>query len=361
MVDYEHDIELRGVTKRFGSTIAVENLSLRVRKGEFVSLLGPSGCGKTTTLRMIAGFEVPSEGEIFVVGQDMKGVEPYERPVNTVFQNYALFPHLTVEQNVGFGPKRRKLPRKEIKEIVDKNLDLVSLQGFNKRYPHQLSGGQQQRVALARALANNPRLLLLDEPLGSLDLKLRKQMQIELKRLQEQLKISFVYVTHDQEEALIMSDRIVVMDLGKAIQIGSGDEIYEDPRSKFVADFIGETNLLKCKVTGIQEDISLDFEGIAISVRPPSEEARDLPEEVFLSIRPEKILISREPMGKKNSIVGKVKDKVYIGTNINFYIELPNGNTVFIKSPNQNPMNQIGRGENIHAGWDITDGTVLLE
>ncbi len=360
-MEYEYDIELRGVTKRFGSTVAVENLSLKIRKGEFVSLLGPSGCGKTTILRMIAGFETPTEGEIFVVGQNMKGVEPYERSVNTVFQNYALFPHMTVEQNIAFGPKRKKLPKNEIKEIVNRNLALVSLDGFHRRLPHQLSGGQQQRVALARALANNPKLLLLDEPLGSLDLKLRKQMQIELKRLQTQLKISFVYVTHDQEEALIMSDRIVVMDSGKAMRIGRGEEIYEDPRSKFVADFIGETNLLKCRAKSVQENISLDFEGMAIFVRPFSNEEKDLPEEVFLSIRPEKILISREPPEKKNAFLGKVKEKAYIGTNINFYIELPNGKIVFVKSPNQSPMNQIGRGEKVYIGWDVSDGKILLE
>lgn len=359
--EYEYDIELRSVTKRFGSTIAVNNISLKVRRGEFVSLLGPSGCGKTTTLRMIAGFEQPTEGEIFVVGQNMEGIEPYERPVNTVFQNYALFPHLTVEENVAFGPKRKKLPKEKIKEIAEKYLNLVNLEGFNKRYPRQLSGGQQQRVALARALANDPKLLLLDEPLGSLDLKLRKQMQIELKRLQEQLKISFVYVTHDQEEALIMSDRIVVMNSGRAIQIGSGDEIYENPRSKFVADFIGETNLLKCLVTGIKENIFLDFEAIVITASLASEEDSNPVGDVFLSIRPEKILISREPIRKENSFLGRIKDKVYIGANINFYVELPNGSVIFIKSPNQSTINQISEGENVYIGWDVTDGKILME
>lgn len=358
--EYENDIELRNVTKRFGSTIAVSNISLKVRRGEFVSLLGPSGCGKTTTLRMIAGFEQPTEGEIFVVEQNMEGVEPYERPVNTVFQNYALFPHLTIEENVAFGPKRKKLAKENIKEIVDKYLTLVNLEGFNKRYPRQLSGGQQQRVALARALANDPKLLLLDEPLGSLDLKLRKQMQIELKRMQEQLKISFVYVTHDQEEALIMSDRIVVMNSGRVIQIGNGDEIYENPRSRFVADFIGETNLLKCSVTGIKENVFLDFEGISITASLASEEIGRVGS-VFLSIRPEKILIAQGPIGKGNAFPCRVKDKVYVGANINFYVELANSGVIFVKSPNQSSISQISEGESVYIGWDASDGKVLLE
>lgn len=360
MQNYEYDIELRDVTKYFGSTIAVNNLCLKLKKGEFLSFLGPSGCGKTTTLRMIAGFESPTEGEIFIAGESMQGIEPYDRAVNTVFQSYALFPHLTVGENVAFGPKRRKLPKEKIKEIVDKNLELVSLGGFNKRYPRELSGGQQQRVALARALANNPKILLLDEPLGALDLKLRKQMQIELKRLQEQLKISFVYVTHDQEEALIMSDRILIMNEGNAVQIGSGDEIYENPKTKFVANFIGETNLLRCLVTEVKENVILDFEGIRI-IAPPTCEDITPTQEVFLSIRPEKIFISPESTRNKNSFMGTLKERVYTGTNIIFFVELPNKNVIFVRSPNVRSISQICEGKMVYVWWDESDGHILLE
>jgi ABC-type Fe3+/spermidine/putrescine transport system ATPase subunit len=239
------DVEIAGVTKRFGEVAAVDALDLEVHPGEFLSLLGPSGCGKTTTLRLIAGFERPDEGEIRIGGNDVAGLPPYKREVNTVFQSYALFPHLTVGDNVAYGLKQRGLGRKERRARALEMLELVRLTGFEGRKPKQLSGGQQQRVALARALVMQPRVLLLDEPLGALDLKVRKQLQIELKRIQEEIGITFVYVTHDQEEALAMSDRVAVMHSGRIEQLGAPREIYDRPATRFVADFIGETNFIR--------------------------------------------------------------------------------------------------------------------
>ncbi|MDH5606529.1 MAG: spermidine/putrescine ABC transporter ATP-binding protein, partial [Anaerolineae bacterium] len=245
-------VELRGVGKKYGDVIAVNNVSVEIKDGEFFSLLGPSGCGKTTSLRLIAGLETLDSGEILLHGNKMKNIPPFERPVNTVFQNYALFPHLTVERNVAFGLEMRKVPKAEIKSRVAEALQMVRMAEMGSRRPNQLSGGQQQRIALARALVNRPEVLLLDEPLGALDLKLRKAMQLELKQLQEHVGITFIYVTHDQEEALAMSDRIAVMNKGKILQIGSPEDIYERPQSRFVADFTGETNFLEGKIAGIK-------------------------------------------------------------------------------------------------------------
>ena len=247
MADYA--VELRNVWKRFPGpageeVVAVKDVSLQIKDGEFFALLGPSGCGKTTSLRMIAGFELPTEGEIFIHGKPMGRTPPYQRPVNTVFQSYALFPHMTIGENVAFGLEMKKVDKREIQRRVGAALDMVRLSGYERRKPKQLSGGQQQRVALARALINRPEVLLLDEPLGALDLKLRKEMQLELAKLQREVGITFVFVTHDQEEALTMSDRIAVMSQGVALQVGDADDIYEHPNCRFVADFIGETNFL---------------------------------------------------------------------------------------------------------------------
>ncbi len=239
------DVELAGVTKRYGAVAAVDAIDLEVHPGEFLSLLGPSGCGKTTTLRLIAGFERPDEGEVRIGGRDVSRVPPYKRDVNTVFQSYALFPHLSVQENVAYGLKQRGLGRQERRARATEMLELVRLTGFGERKPRQLSGGQQQRVALARALVMHPRVLLLDEPLGALDLKVRKELQIELKRIQEEIGITFVYVTHDQEEALAMSDRVVVMNAGRIEQIGVPREIYDSPATHWVAGFIGDTNFIR--------------------------------------------------------------------------------------------------------------------
>jgi spermidine/putrescine transport system ATP-binding protein len=261
-------VELREVSKRFGEVEAVHQVSLQIREGEFFSLLGPSGCGKTTTLRMIAGFERPDAGEILIRGQRMNEVPPFHRPVNTVFQHYALFPHMTVFENVAFGLEMKRLPREEIRRRVAEALRLVRLTGLENRYPRQLSGGQQQRVALARALVNRPAVLLLDEPLGALDLKLRKEMQLELKNLQHQVGITFIYVTHDQEEAMTMSDRIAVMNQGRVLQVGTPVEIYERPATRFVADFIGETNFLEGRLVAFEEGYArVEVEGFPSSLR----------------------------------------------------------------------------------------------
>ena len=241
----EHDVELLGVTKRFEDVVAVDELDLAIRRGEFLSLLGPSGCGKTTTLRLIAGFEQPDEGRLLIGGRDVAGLPPYKRDVNTVFQSYALFPHMSVLANVAYGLKQRRLARAERERKAREALELVRLPQLADRRPRQLSGGQQQRVALARALVMEPRVLLLDEPLGALDLKVRKHMQLELKRIQSQVEITFVYVTHDQEEALAMSDRVAVMSLGRIEQLGTPREIYDAPATRFVADFIGDTNFIE--------------------------------------------------------------------------------------------------------------------
>src|SRR3954463_3820206 len=242
--EMDSDIRLDGVVKRFGDTLAVDRLTLEIERGAFYALLGPSGCGKTTTLRMIGGFEDPTEGTVYLGGSDVTDLPPNRRDVNTVFQSYALFPHLDVEKNVGFGLERRKVGRDEVRKRVSEALDLTQLHGLGKRKPSQLSGGQQQRVALARALVNRPRALLLDEPLGALDLRLRKQLQIELKRIQQEVGITFVHVTHDQEEAMTMADEIAVMNEGRIEQAGSATDLYETPATEFVASFLGDCNLI---------------------------------------------------------------------------------------------------------------------
>ena len=257
MTDTENEVAvgLYAVTKHFGGILAVDDVTIEVTRGEFFSLLGPSGCGKTTSLRMIAGFEEPDSGRVVLTGRDIVGVAPFKRNVNTVFQSYALFPHLTVSDNVAFGLRRKKIGKTEVQARVRRYLDLVQLHGYDDRRPSQLSGGQQQRVALARALVNEPAVLLLDEPLGALDLKLRKQMQLELMRIQREVGITFIYVTHDQEEALVMSDRVAVMSQGRVEQIGYPEDIYERPATRFVAGFIGTSNIVEAAVTGRSGDL----------------------------------------------------------------------------------------------------------
>ncbi len=288
-------VELRDVVKRFGNVVAVNGISLRIREGEFFSLLGPSGCGKTTTLRMIAGLEMPTSGSVMIYGEEQGYLPPYQRPVNTVFQNYALFPHMTVAQNVAFGLEMKKVPKEEIKRRVAEALELVRLTGKENRRPKQLSGGQKQRVALARALVNRPKVLLLDEPLGALDLKLRKAMQSELKALQERVGITFIYVTHDQEEALVMSDRIAVMNEGDVLQVGTPEEIYEMPQNRFVADFIGKTNFLSGEVVEVGERAKVKIaDGVVVEASLPEGKTFARGEQAVVSIRPEKVYITPE-------------------------------------------------------------------
>lgn len=322
-------VEIKNVNKVYqGTNAVVKDLNLEVYEGEFLTLLGSSGCGKTTTLRMIAGFEDITSGTILVEGENIEDKEPFERNVNTVFQTYALFPHMTVFDNVAYGLKIKKLPKNEIKKKVMEMLELVQLGGFEKRYPSQLSGGQKQRVAIARALINQPRVLLLDEPLGALDLKLRKQMQLELKRLQRKLKITFIYVTHDQEEALSMSDRIAIMNDGILQQVGNPIEIYEQPATRFVASFIGETNLFDGAVNNVDGDrVSVSIESGVITGRGTDFK---LGEMVAVSVRPERIKYSTSPV-EGFTIRAVVKEQVYVGSILKTIVVLPNGNEIKIE------------------------------
>ena len=300
------DIRLERVTKRFDDVVAVDDVSLAIERGSFFALLGPSGCGKTTTLRMIGGFEEPTAGTIFLGDRDVTGLPPYKRDVNTVFQSYALFPHLSIFENVAFGLRRRGVKGREVRRRVDEVLELVALTGLERRKPRQLSGGQQQRVAVARALVNSPRLLLLDEPLGALDLKLRKQMQLELKRIQDEVGITFIHVTHDQEEAMTMADRIAVMNEGRIEQLGTPSELYERPATPFVAGFLGVSNLLTGS-TGGDGVVHLDAGG---EVRVPDAALNGRRGRVAVGIRPEKIRLGRD---EGNVLEGTVSERTYVG------------------------------------------------
>jgi len=318
-------VEIKDVNKFYGNNHIVKDLNLTVYEGEFLTLLGSSGCGKTTTLRMIAGFEEQTSGSILVQGEDIASKAPFERDVNTVFQSYALFPHMNVYDNVAYGLKIKKIKKSEIKKRVMDMLDLVQLGGFEKRFPSNLSGGQKQRVAIARALINKPKVLLLDEPLGALDLKLRKQMQLELKRLQKKLNITFIYVTHDQEEALSMSDRVAIMHQGVLEQVDIPFNIYENPKTKFVATFIGETNLFEGYVKEINKDeVSVVIESGIIKGKGSD---FSLNEMIAVSVRPERMKYSLEPV-EGFTIEAKVKEQVYVGATLKTIAVLPNGNEV---------------------------------
>ncbi|WP_264843008.1 ABC transporter ATP-binding protein [Caldinitratiruptor microaerophilus] len=344
-------VRLEGVRKEYGPVQAVRGVDLEVRRGEFLTLLGPSGCGKTTTLMMIAGFERPTAGRIFIDGEDVTDLAPFERNVNTVFQNYALFPHMRVFDNVAFGLRVRRLPEKEIRERVHRALALVQLDGYAARWPRMLSGGQQQRVALARAIVLEPQVLLLDEPLGALDLKLRKEMQIELKRLQKHLGITFIYVTHDQEEALTMSDRIVVMHDGRIEQIGPPHEIYERPHTRFVAGFIGETNLLEAEVAPAG---GLHLLGVRVPV--PTESLAP-GSRVEVSLRPERI---RPANGESPYAVEvRVTDRIYVGASIRLLARGPGERLLVISGPAGSSLSDALPGQAIRVTWDPADCVVV--
>ena len=358
-------IEFRNVTKTFGDFTAVDNLSLKIYEREFFALLGGSGCGKTTMMRMLAGFETPNAGEIFLDGQNLAGVPPYKRPVNMMFQSYALFPHMSVEANVAFGLKQEGMPKDQIAARVEEMLKLVKLQDFAKRKPHQLSGGQRQRVALARSLAKKPKVLLLDEPLGALDRKLREETQFELTDLQYELGMTFLIVTHDQEEAMTMADRIAVMDRGRIIQIATPAEIYELPNSRFVADFIGDINLMECKVTAKEGDIcrmtSVEF-GCEIAVMHPVEAG--IGETVWFAIRPEKVRISfDEPASKVNAVTGEVWDIAYLGDVSIYHTHIANEQTVRATVANRSRVVErpVGWDDKGWLSWDADAGIVLTK
>ena len=334
-------VELQNVVKRFpnpggGEVVAVDHVSLKIQNGEFFSLLGPSGCGKTTSLRLIAGFEWPTEGDIYIKDQVMGRKPPYLRPVNTVFQSYALFQHMTIFQNVAFGLEMEHVSKPEIKRRVGEALEMVQLGKLGARKPKQLSGGQQQRIALARALVKRPAVLLLDEPLGALDLKLRKEMQLELKALQRQVGITFVYVTHDQEEALTMSNRIAVMDKGIVLQIGTPVEIYERPNCRFVADFIGETNFMFGTVKSISGDtVIVELDKLGSEFIGTRQGELSVGMQAVISIRPEKIRLTDKPALNHNCLLGRVVTTAYIGSDTRIIVDLDDGTRLTIWEQNK--------------------------
>jgi len=350
-----NDVELMGVTKRYGSARGVEDVDLQVRHGEFYSLLGPSGCGKTTTLRLIAGFEQPDQGRVLIGGRDVASLPPYRRDVNTVFQHYALFPHMTVEENVAFGLEEKKVAADELKRRTRQALEMVQLGALGERKPRQLSGGQQQRVALARALVNRPTVLLLDEPLGALDLKLRKEMQVELKVLQQQVGITFVYVTHDQEEALTMSDRIAVMADGRIQQEGSPREIYEHPGTRFVAEFIGMSNFFVGEVVTQEKDRVLVQTTDSLKVWCLSAGASSPGTQVTVAVRPEKIEISAaRPTSAVNVWSGRVVAGTFLGEQTEYRVRTDEGRDVVIRRQNLglNGLNQqVALGALVYLSW----------
>lgn len=366
-------VELASVTKRFGDVTAVDNTSLQLYDGEFFSLLGPSGCGKTTILRMLAGFEYPTSGSITIHGREMGHTPPYKRPVNTVFQSYALFPHMTVEQNVAFGLEMKNVPKAEIKTRVVEALEMVRLGEYGNRKPRQLSGGQQQRVALARALVNQPEVLLLDEPLAALDEKLRKEMQLELKGLQERLGITFLFVTHDQEEALTMSDRIGVMNRGHILQIGNPIEIYERPTSRFVADFIGETNFVSGTVCELHGNIAAINTAAGQTLRGLTQQGVQVGQPVTISIRPEKVFLTpisngttpTAPSKHTNAMPVQVERINYIGSDTRIIVRLHDGNTFDVWE--SNTRSTLDRDEYWQPGeaallsWPEENALVLTE
>jgi len=359
------EVGLYGVTKRFGHMVAVDDVTIEVGRGEFFSLLGPSGCGKTTSLRMIAGFEEPDAGRVELTGRDIVGVAPYKRNVNTVFQSYALFPHLTVADNVAFGLRRKKVSKSDIRDRVKHYLDLVQLRGYDDRRPSQLSGGQQQRVALARALVNEPAVLLLDEPLGALDLKLRKQMQLELMRIQREVGVTFVYVTHDQEEALVMSDRLAVMAHGQVEQVGHPEDIYERPATRFVAGFIGTSNIIEAAVTGRAGDLLqvAAAPGDRLLVGAPTGRSISPGDMLAFTVRPEKLRIvaEDEPVADHLcTIAGTVIDVVYQGVSTQLVVRTDAGTTLVVFRQNSERVSDAGvPGTRARLVWDPEFNVVL--
>ncbi|OKH41234.1 spermidine/putrescine ABC transporter ATP-binding protein [Calothrix sp. HK-06] len=356
------DVELQGAFKFFNQEPAVHGIDLDVKQGEFFSILGPSGCGKTTTLRMIAGFETVDAGKLFIRGESMANVPPYKRPVNTVFQSYALFNHLNVWDNIAFGLRLKKLPSSEIQTRVKDALAQVKMEGFQARHPAQLSGGQQQRVALARALVNRPAVILLDEPLGALDLKLRKEMQLELSNLHRELGLTFIMVTHDQEEALSLSNRIAVMNKGKVEQIGTPAEIYEQPRTAFVADFIGDTNLFAGQIVDINANNLqvLTKQQLKIIVSRTEHSPQEM-QSVTVSVRPEKIQLSLyKPSVQKNCFEGRLINVMYLGTRVNYVVEIAPTIHITVMQPNTAGIIPDPNTP-IYAWWSETDCIAIGE
>ena len=365
--DAEPFIKLRSVSKKFGEFTAVDNIDLDIYKGELFSLLGGSGCGKTTLLRMLAGFEPPSSGTIYIDGVDMTDVPPYARPINMMFQSYALFPHMTVEQNVAYGLKRDKIPKHEIKSRVDEILSMVELSDFIKRKPHQLSGGQRQRVALARALVKRPKVLLLDEPLGALDKRLREQTQFELINIQDQLGVTFVVVTHDQEEAMTLSTRMAMMDAGKFQQIGTPSEVYEYPESRLVANFIGSANMFEGRVSQSGPDhVVVASKELGVEFNTDHTNSIIEGTKVWIAVRPENITLSKTALDvTKNQLKGVVVDIGYHGKTSTYRIRISNDQIIEVSVPSQKrpkgDRHSIDWDEEIYLNWDPASAVVLMK
>jgi spermidine/putrescine transport system ATP-binding protein len=366
MSDPTPAIRLEGVTKTFGSVVAVKDVSIDIQEGEFITLLGPSGCGKTTTMRMIAGFEEPDNGRILLRGKDVVGVPPNKREVNMCFQHYALFPHMSVEENISYGPRLRKTTKQERRRLVGEMLEIVRLEGFEGRRPGQLSGGQQQRVALARALVNRPAALLLDEPLGALDVKLRKQMELELKRIQHELGTTFVYVTHDQEEALSMSDRIAVMNLGVIEQLGPPRLVYEHPETPFVADFVGVLNAMDLRIDEVSGDDAImrvsERERVVVPIAGTGVETGGA---VFAAVRPERVELRRgdadedEGADGGSRITGTVAQVVYLGTLTQFHVDTAIGKRLIAHRLSDDAAAEVDEGDRVTLTWAREDSALL--
>ena len=356
-------IRLDNVTKKFGTFTAVNNVNLDIFEGELFCLLGGSGCGKSTLLRMLAGFEEPTSGQLFIDGTDMAGIPPYDRPVNMMFQSYALFPHMSVEQNIAFGLKQDRLPRAEITRRVGEVLDLVQLAPFGKRKPHQLSGGQRQRVALARSLVKQPKLLLLDEPLGALDRKLREQTQFELVNIQETVGITFVVVTHDQEEAMTLSSRVGVMNEGQIIQVGTPTEIYENPTTRYVADFISTVNMFEGRISVDEPDhVLIESEEAGCDLYIDHGISGSVGSRVWVAVRPEKIEIGKEDPGDTRNVAKGVIDEIaYFGDQSVFHVRLPSNKIVKVKRPNlvRSVERQLTWEDEVYLSWRPSSGVVL--
>lgn len=357
-------VELVNVSKAYGGVLALDNISLQIRRGEFYTLLGPSGCGKTTTLNIIGGFIPISQGQVYINGKPVQREPAHRRNVNTVFQNYALFPHMTVAKNIGFGLKIKKFPAEQIDKRVKEMLRLISLEGFGDRYPRQLSGGQQQRVALARALINEPEVLLLDEPLGALDLKIRKQLQIELLNIQRKVGITFIYVTHDQEEAMALSDRIAVMNEGKVMQEGTPAEIYSHPFNRFVADFIGESNFFQGQVVETNRDhVAVNVPGFAQPICAPITEPVAQSHPVTVMVRPERMAWSTTPDHTLDNATEAVVHKVaFLGMYTQLVVELTDGTLSRVHQIGETDSGNLSQdmvGQRVWIGWQNEDSQVL--
>ena len=354
------DVELSSLTKRYGETLAVDDVSLRVEEGEFFSLLGPSGCGKTTTLRMIAGFVRPNEGQVFIGGEDMTLLPPERRGIGIVFQNYAIFPHMTVFDNIAFGLRMRKVPKREIRGRVGKALEQVNLDGYERRYQRELSGGEQQRVALARVLITEPKILLLDEPLSALDKKLREEMKYWIKGLQHALRITTVYVTHDQGEALTMSDRIAVMNRARVVQIGTPDTIYEHPADRFVTDFIGESNILEARVAAVSGDGCRVAVG-RVEFAAPRRDGIETGQAVGFVVRPERVLIGPDAEAVDGpKATATVVDRSYQGAIIRYRLQLE-GQEIVAEVPNRPDQPVLADGAEAVIGWTVASSELLVD